>query len=108
MLRAYAKYLRQIGMTFSQSYIEATLAAHPAIADAARRLFEPASIPSRQSEPASGEPSASGRRAREADLDAVASLDEDRILRSFLASMRGHGAHERLPPRPRTGARAGG
>jgi glutamate dehydrogenase len=32
VLRAYAKYLKQVGFTFSQAYIEQTLAAHPAIA----------------------------------------------------------------------------
>src|SRR5690606_20048202 len=31
VLRAYAKYLKQAGFTFSQAYIEQTLAAHPAI-----------------------------------------------------------------------------
>ena len=37
VLRAYAKYLRQAGTTFSQRYVEDTLAAHPAIA---RKLVE--------------------------------------------------------------------
>ncbi len=32
VLRAYAKYLRQVGFPLSQAYIEATLAAHPGIA----------------------------------------------------------------------------
>ena len=37
VLRAIAKYLRQTGMTFSQSYMEETLAGHP---DIARRLVD--------------------------------------------------------------------
>ena len=39
MLRAYAKYQRQAGTTFSQRYIENTLAAHPAIARKLMELF---------------------------------------------------------------------
>ena len=31
VLRAYAKYLRQVGLSFSQSYVEATLARHGTI-----------------------------------------------------------------------------
>ena len=82
VLRAYAKYLRQIGATFSQRYIEATLASHPAIAGKLVRLFELRFDPRRQSEPALVSVDLADE--LRADLDAVASLDEDRILRSFL------------------------
>ena len=45
MLRAYAKYLQQIGFPLSQAYIEQTLAAHPRIArmlvDLFRLRFDP-------------------------------------------------------------------
>ena len=82
VLRAYAKYQRQAGTTFSQRYIENTLAAHPAIA---RKLMELFAL---RFDPALADRSAVevldlGDELRH-DLDAVASLDEDRILRGFL------------------------
>src|SRR5262249_62081921 len=40
LLRAYAKYLRQAGSTFSQGYIERTLQANPTIVGLLVRLFE--------------------------------------------------------------------
>ena len=103
-LRAYAKYLRQIGLTFSQSYVEETLAAHPAIAKRLVELFT-----------ARFDPRLDGNRALESDgiaaeiteaLDGVASLDEDRILRAFLGLVAGDGAHQRLPARRRPAAAA--
>jgi glutamate dehydrogenase len=39
VVRAYAKYLKQAGFTFSQAYIEQTLAAHPAITGKLVALF---------------------------------------------------------------------
>ena len=39
VLRAYAKYMRQIGFPLSQTFIEGTLAAHPDIAGALVALF---------------------------------------------------------------------
>ena len=39
MLRAYAKYLKQIGFALSQATIEATLGAHPRIARMLVGLF---------------------------------------------------------------------
>ncbi|HUI99970.1 MAG TPA: NAD-glutamate dehydrogenase, partial [Usitatibacter sp.] len=83
VLRAYAKYLKQAGFTFSQAYLEQTLAAHPAIAAKLVQLFHARFDPARES----------GRAAQEAQLadeiraalDAVANADEDRILRRYLA-----------------------
>ena len=84
MLRAYAKYLRQIGFAFSQPYIEATLAKHAGLARNLAELFAARFDPSR---PADGR-DARGRPALSATigeaLDAIPSLDEDRICRSFL------------------------
>ncbi len=86
ILRAYAKYLRQIGSTFSQSYIEDTLAGNAGIAATLVDLFE-----------ARFDPDASGDSAERQDalaekivaaLNDVASLDEDRILSSFLHLIR--------------------
>jgi glutamate dehydrogenase len=82
VLRAYSKYLRQTGMTFSQDYMEDTLSGNPVIAGLLVTLFR-----------LSFDPEENGERAKhagelqeriKAELDNVASLDEDRILRSFL------------------------
>jgi glutamate dehydrogenase len=88
VLRAYSKYLRQVGLAFSQSYVEETLAKHgPIVADVIR-LFETRFDPELD-----GDATPSGSRAAEVqalttsigeELDAVPSLDEDRILRAFL------------------------
>ena len=82
MLRALAKYMRQTGTTFSQTYMEETLGDH---ADVVRKLVELFRI--------RFDPAHEGERTREAErlaalieeeIDAVPSLDEDRILRGFL------------------------
>ncbi|MFQ5959149.1 MAG: NAD-glutamate dehydrogenase, partial [Alphaproteobacteria bacterium] len=81
MLRACCKFLRQAGITFSQDYMEETLADNPALARMFVELFATRFDPER----------ADGRDKRAADitkridgaLDAVANLDEDRILRRF-------------------------
>jgi len=82
VLRAYCRYLLQTGVPFSQAYMERTLAANAAIAKNLVRLFE-----------AQFDPTATRRAASRADklaesirtgLDAVTSLDEDRILRAYL------------------------
>ena len=82
VLRAYARYLRQAGFGFSQTYMQGTLAANPEIARKLVALFT-----------ARFDPHASGERETKVGavragiaeaLDQVASLDEDRILRRFL------------------------
>jgi glutamate dehydrogenase len=84
VLRAYAKYLRQAGTTYSQGYIEQALVDHPAIAVGLVDLFESRFDPQRADE----RPVADGRtglvEAIEAQLTGVASLDQDRILRALL------------------------
>ncbi|MBP0589364.1 NAD-glutamate dehydrogenase [Paraburkholderia sp. LEh10] len=82
ILRAYAKYLRQVGSTFSDAYIERALTGNPAIARMLVELFVARFDPSVQAQ----------REARvelllkaiEGALDEVPNLDEDRILRQFL------------------------
>ncbi|MGH2375006.1 MAG: NAD-glutamate dehydrogenase, partial [bacterium] len=81
ILRAYCKYLRQIGSTFSQAYMEESLARNPHIARLLIELFIVRFNPGRRTNaPHQARPAAEIETA----LDAVASLDEDRILRSFL------------------------
>ena len=82
VLRALAKYLRQAGSTFSQAYMEETLSANPEIVRKLVDLFKVRFDPARGDGP---EDEADEIAARiEKEVDAVASLDDDRILRSFL------------------------
>jgi len=85
VLRAYCRYLLQTGIPFSQAYMELVLVTQAPITRQLVRLFETQF--------------ALTGRARERDaerirqsivraLDKVASLDEDRILRGFLAVIR--------------------
>jgi len=83
VLRAYCKYLRQTGVTFSQDYMENTLAGNPHIARLLANLFRVRFDPESR-EGADEEESATVSSIHEA-LEAVASLDEDRIIRSFLS-----------------------
>ncbi|MGH3094536.1 MAG: NAD-glutamate dehydrogenase [Streptosporangiales bacterium] len=83
VLRAYAKFLRQAQTPFSSSYIESCVTGNAGLARLLVRLFE-----------VRGDPRFSGDRDAEVEsltaqieeaLDQVMSLDEDRILRSYLA-----------------------
>jgi len=93
VLRAYARYLRQAGTTFSYGYIEASLLANVAIAQLLVELFTARFDPGRDGTIAAD---AESRVAKVEDiqqrigeaLDDVASLDQDRILRSFLTLVR--------------------
>jgi glutamate dehydrogenase len=85
ILRAYCRYLLQTGVPFSQAYMERTLAGNAAIARNLVRLFE------RRFDPDATRPARGAHRDADklvgqlrTDLDAVASLDEDRILRGYL------------------------
>ena len=80
ILRACSKYLRQAGFTFSHEYIERALARNTGIARSLVALFHARFDPRNHSEEKAGELVASIRE----QLDEVANLDEDRILRSFL------------------------
>jgi glutamate dehydrogenase len=82
VLRAYCRYLLQTGITFSQAYMERVLAGNAAIAKDLYRLFAQQFDPDLSTR--------GGRKAEQliqsirASLDAVSSLDEDRILRAYL------------------------
>lgn len=122
MLRSYCKYLLQVGVPFSQSYVEETLSRYPLLARLLVELFEARFDPSTGSESkaeikagqerlsqqfevlARGDAatlavlqgvidSRTGKREEQIQatkaafkglLDQVSSLDEDRILRSFI------------------------
>jgi glutamate dehydrogenase len=83
VLRAYVRYLRQGGTPFSQEYIEQVLSANTGIARLLVTLFEASFDPAHA---AAGRELIDGLiEETEGALDAVASLDDDRILRSLRA-----------------------
>ncbi|MEA2441771.1 MAG: glutamate dehydrogenase, partial [Thermoleophilaceae bacterium] len=84
VLRAVAKYLRQAGTTFSDIYVMRALVAHPELARMFVELFHARFDPARASVDEAGRVADQIEQA----IDAVESLDEDRILRSFLAIVR--------------------
>ncbi len=121
VLRAYGKYLQQVGVPFSQAYVEETFNRYPLLARLVVELFEarfhPATGSEGKAEVKRGQDSLAaqlhalagddatrallqpvidaraGERARQVEatraallglLDRVASLDQDRILRSFI------------------------
>jgi glutamate dehydrogenase len=84
VLRAAARYLRQAGTTFSDLYVERALVSHPELArmfvDLFKARFEPGRADGEEADRVAGQ--------IEQAIDAVDSLDEDRILRNFLAVFR--------------------
>lgn len=83
ILRAYTKYLRQIGFRFSQEYIERTLSNNVSITQDLINLFLVLHDPSKQSK-AKVEASDLEQSIHRL-LENVSSLDEDRIIRQLLA-----------------------
>jgi glutamate dehydrogenase len=81
VLRLYAKFLRQAGTTFSQAYMEDALGSHPGIARRLVKLFETRFDPAHAD---SALCAVAEIQAIDHALDAVESLDEDRILSTFL------------------------
>jgi glutamate dehydrogenase len=85
VLRAYTRYFKQIGLPFSQAYIEAALNNNALIAQEISALFAARFDPH-----FTGDRDAERQRRRErieALLGDVNSLDDDRILRQFYASV---------------------
>jgi len=81
IFRAYYFYLRQIGITFSQDYVVATLAKNPDVVRLLIHYFIQRFDPSlKQQENSSNELYSTIEQA----IDQVKSLDEDRILRRYL------------------------
>ena len=120
MLRAYAKYLRQIRFGLSQPYMEDTLSANPELVrdlvdlfharfDPVRAAAAPGGAPPLQggeSAPPEGDPPYAIAERILGRLETVASLDEDRILRTCFELIDGTlrtNYHQRGPaggPRP--------
>ncbi|SDG94728.1 glutamate dehydrogenase [Vibrio xiamenensis] len=80
ILRAYARYMRQVGFPFSQHYIEETLNHYPDLAKALVDLFA-----------ARFDPQSKGSKQEQLiinsiteQLDRVESLDDDRIVRRYM------------------------
>lgn len=81
LFRAYSRYLHQIKTPYAQVYICAALNRHPAVVRALFGLFAARFDPAQ----ADREAAVAGLlRLFESLLEQVSSLDEDRILRSFL------------------------
>lgn len=82
VIRAYAKYLRQAGLSFSQDYVEQAICNNPDIARMLiaffRQRFHPEMSKDRVAQ------SLEIKQRIEKALDKVSSLDEDRIIRRFL------------------------
>ncbi len=86
VMRAYCKYLLQTGVPFSQASIERTLVGNSGITQNLVRLFETLFSPANKRQNDARVEKIVG--AIRTALDAVASLDEDRILRSYLNLVR--------------------
>ncbi len=85
VLRAAAKYLLQAGFQFSQRYVEEALATHPKIARELIAVFHARFNPSGPSNADQRMQEVAKTEARVlASLEAVDSLDEDRIMRRIL------------------------
>jgi glutamate dehydrogenase len=87
VLRAYCKYMRQIGVNLSEAYVQQTLANNPSITRLLVQLFN------NYFDPAHGDESMMGRRGAgmniraqvEDALNDVKNPDEDRILRLYVS-----------------------
>jgi glutamate dehydrogenase len=86
LLRAYAAYLRQLGSALGPAYVADTLVNNVAVVRDLVALFHTAHDPDTGLDPDARAAAAQPIAARiEVALTAVASLDEDRILRQLLA-----------------------
>ena len=85
ILRAFAKYDRQIAGRFSQSYIENTFSRYPEIAELLIKLFTLRFDPKSKITAVAKEKATNKLLAEiESSLDNVANLDDDRIIRRFV------------------------
>ncbi len=81
VLRAYTRYFKQLGLPYGQSYLETTLVKNAALAELLFQLFDarfnPNPLPNRQ------ELQTQLNESFDKALQAVVSLDEERILRQY-------------------------
>ncbi len=80
VLRAIARYLRQAAIPYSDAYMVRTMLRHPDVAALLFKLFAARLDPDDRDE----DEAEALKQQIEETIDAVESLDEDRILRSFL------------------------
>ncbi|MFM8267900.1 MAG: NAD-glutamate dehydrogenase domain-containing protein [Ilumatobacteraceae bacterium] len=108
ILRAYSRYLRQIGLPFGQQYVESTLVRHATIARALVAYFDARFDPARATNRAGA--MADAHDTVMALLDAVPSLDDDRTLRALLglvtATVRTNAFRPAIDDDPHSGPRA--
>lgn len=83
ILRSYAKYMRQIDGTFSQSYVEETLGNYPHIATLLVKMFDKKFNPSSK---AKRDLTKLIEQANDL-LEEVSNLDDDRIIRRYIELM---------------------
>ena len=105
LLRAYAKYMRQGGSPFALDYIEDALASNVDITRLLVQLFEARFDPAAGWHRGRRRPRTTLESGSSRALDDVASLDHDRILRSYLTHIRATLRTNYFQPRRRTGRR---
>jgi glutamate dehydrogenase len=81
ILRSYAKYMRQIGSSFSRDYIANTLANYPKIATLLVELFHQRFDPNTKR---NNKVEETTRKTIKEQLESVSNLDDDRIIRRYL------------------------
>ncbi len=86
VLRTYARWFGQLGLPLSQAYIEEALASNASAAGHLLRLFLAKFDPA-LSRPERRRAEAAHRRALERLLAAVTRIDDDRILRAYIAAI---------------------
>jgi glutamate dehydrogenase len=86
VLRSYARWFVQLGLPLSQAYMEEALASNAAAAGRLLRLFLSRFDPALAA-PARRRAEAAQRRALDRLLAGVTRIDDDRILRAFLAAI---------------------
>lgn len=85
VFRSYMKYFRQVGFTFSEGYITDALVENPIVVQLLINLFKCYFDPEQAITSKSDEKAQDIEKIIKKELDEVAGLDEDRILRRYLA-----------------------
>lgn len=83
LLRAYSKYLRQVGFTYSHQYIAEALTKHSTIAYNLVKLFKIKFDPDYEGD--RSQKIASLKQEMDTQLNEVSNLAEDRVIRCFIA-----------------------